>query len=762
MRLPLRITGAAALLLLLGAVPLLAQRPRLERGRFEVHGYDFARDGAWRKRAGAVRAQRRQLLRSGDLSALNAAAPHGVGPVLTGSLNMPVLPIAFSNRPSPAAATPELLHDKLFHDRTSDAYSLKTYFEQMSNGNLGISGTVFPWMTTPQPDTYYENGCNGPFCQPVTQFGEMLVFGIATVSNGPDAATVWAPFDNDGPDGVPNSGDDDGFVDFVTFVHPEIDGACGTSNIWAHRWTISSVNGGSPYVTQTPWEGHPGQFIKVQDYTIQSAIGGPDACSRPDLIMPIGTVAHETGHTFGIPDLYDTSDPATATEGIGEWGLMGSGNYARAYSPARMEAWSLFELGWVKTDTLRASGTIRLGPVQTSDTVLVALLDGTDEYLLLENRAALESDTAMFNTAWTTGGGTPRWKQPGLLIWHIDQGQIANGSFSNSVNAGPVHGVALVQADGRNDLRTTGGGNRGDAGDAYGIASPSRPGAAGNRRYSGTTTPANLDNQNVFPGFVIDSIHEENVGGTGPIVFRFMKGPSTVVKADKPGAEVVVRGVPTTEWRDILGEGDTVTVSVEQNQVQEDGRSRFAFASWSNGGPRTQLYTAGATTQDLVAHLTAEYRVDWTVAGGGAVTATSGGATFANAGFAAGGTAVTLTANVPTGATFTGWTGDTTTTNPELVLPMERPYAVTATFTGAVAVTIGQAVDALLGGAALGAAQATYLDQTGNHNGAYDLGDFLAYADRTGQPVSPELMQRLMSAPKKVKQTSSARGAAKE
>jgi hypothetical protein len=36
------------------------------------------------------------------------------------------------------------------------------------------------------------------------------------------------------------------------------------------------------------------------------------------------------------------------------------------------------------------------------------------------------------------------------------------------------------------------------------------------------------------------------------------------------------------------------------------------------------------------------------------------------------------------------------------------------------------------------------MDQLGNNNGAYDLGDFLAYLDRTGQGVSAELMQRLL------------------
>ena len=89
----------------------------------------------------------------------------------------------------------------------------------------------------------------------------------------------------------------------------------------------------------------PDHSSAVNDYTIQSQLGGISGCDGT-CIMPVGTVAHETGHVFGLPDLYDT-DKTSRTEGIGEWGLMGSGNFARSYSPASYDAWSLAEMGWV-------------------------------------------------------------------------------------------------------------------------------------------------------------------------------------------------------------------------------------------------------------------------------------------------------------------------------------------------------------------------------------------------------------------------------
>ncbi len=88
---------------------------------------------------------------------------------------------------------------------------------------------------------------------------------------------------------------------------------------------------------------------------------------------------------------------------------MGSGNYARPYSPSRYEAWSLFEMGWVAVDTLASGRDVVLGPVASSDTVLYFPVPGTDEFYLLENRQAQESDTAQMNPDFGL-----RQKSPGI------------------------------------------------------------------------------------------------------------------------------------------------------------------------------------------------------------------------------------------------------------------------------------------------------------------------------------------------------------
>ena len=718
----------ASVLWLLSPATLQAQYPRARRGQFEVRGMDFRPDGAWRKRVAEVRASRHRLLRNRAFAELNAGALR-TGDKFTGNVFVPVVPIAFRNVPAPF---PPTQYQTLFFTAApvGRPYSLKTFYEQLSNGNITVAGRVLSWVTADSTDTYYEDGCNGigvlapcP-ARAVSRFGTLIIGALNVVSQGPEGTTLWSSFDNDGADGIPNSGDDDGFVDFVTFLQPERDGACPDSpNIWAHRFVVRAWNGGSPYVTRTPWAGHPGQFLKVDDYIIQSAVGGSTACDGSAL-MPIGTVAHETGHAFGLPDLYDTElNSAQATQGIGEWGLMGSGNYASPNSPSRFEAWSLFELGWVAVDTLSSGREIRLGPVATSDTVLYLPVAGTDEFYLFENRQAQESDSAQMNPSFGV-----RYKAPGLLVWHIDQGQVEGHGFStdNRVNVGPVHGVALVQADGREDLRQPGGQNRGDAGDSY-------PGGTGNAALCRTTTPASVDNQGGFAGFCLASIRQEAVGRE--VVFRYVPYRS-VFAADHTGASIQVNGSWVARVDQFFTPGTAIVLSADSVQTNQNLRTRFEFLSWSNGGARSQSLLAREVPDTITARMAAAYQLRMSVQGAATAAVSAGVMGDVGSGvFVAEGASVSLRAVPQADAVFLNWTGDTTSTRDTLTLHMLRPFSVVANFIGVQQVTLHDAAQTLLGASMLGNPQRLYLDAAGNRNGSYDLGDFLAAAERSGTAV---------------------------
>ncbi len=728
---PLRYLAAAVVLGVALPTPGAAQVPGEPR-RFEVPGYDFRPDGAWRKRAAAVRERRAALMRAGSFGLLNApragAAVLAQGGALsdlaiTGTFHLPVVLIAYAD--VPVAYPVESFADLLFSTAPfpGRAYTLRTYYEELSNALVRIEGRVFSPARMDTTAAYYQDNCNGigvtVSCpNGGRRFGAMLIAALDSISVRPGADTVWNRYDNDGPDGIPNSGDDDGVVDAVAFLHPTVDGSCGTTGIWAHRFVMSAWNNGSPYVTRTPRRGTngqpiPGQFLVVSDYTIQSQLGGRTGC-LPNEIMPIGTIAHETGHVFGLPDLYDT-DAASRTEGIGEWGLMGSGNFAMAYSPASFEAWSLSQVGWVTLTELTTTRTVTTGPRQLTDTVFIARAGPPGFYVLVENRQALQSDTAQMNPV------SAKKKAPGLLVWLVDDARINLGRSGNRVNTGSRQGVSLMQADGLNQLRTPGLRNRGDPGDSY-------PGSTGNTRFALTSNPAARSNLGEYLGFVIDRIEQL----PGQIMrFRFVRREPSLFSSTLSGARIRLNGVAGSRLEEALAPGDTAQLEADTVQFVNLNRTRARFVGWSNGRPRVHTLVAGTVPDTVSAAFHADHRLLVSSAGGGAVSASAPG-NLVEGFFLPDGAAVTLTASPPGGILFAGWEGDTTTRNPVLALVMARPFDLHAAFLPALDIAVSSATSHLLGTPTLTLDERTFLDTFGNRNGSYDVGDYLAFLQRLG------------------------------
>jgi M6 family metalloprotease-like protein len=724
--------GLAALGLVAG--PVAAQYPRARLGEFEVRGFDFDLNGGWRRAARQVMAQRGALLRAGNVALLNSSSSK---PAVRGNYFVPVIPIAYSDV---AAPFPSPQYQDLFFSPTpvGRAWSVKTYYAAASRGNITLDGHVFPWVTVPQTASYYQDGCNGvgvlAACpsHPTSRMGELLLAALDSISDGPGADTVWNRYDNDGPDGIPNSGDDDGVIDVVAFLQPGIDGACGAPGIWSHRATIALWNNGQPYVTKTPrrdpsGQPIPGQFLTINSYTIQSAVGGDLACTGSQ-IMPIGTVTHETGHAFGLPDLYDT-DPNSSTQGAGEWSLMSSGTYARPYSPSSFDAWSLAQLGWINIDTLVSGAMRTAAPVQTSNTIYYART-GASLYFLLENRGAVGTDTAQMNPVW------PHAKQPGLLIWQIDDARIAQGVLPvNRVNTGTRQGVALIQADGLDQLRTPFGGNRGDTGDSY-------PGSTANHDFGLATLPAAV----TWDGTSLDTrIDHISMALDGSVTFRYLQRKPSLIGSLVPSARIRVGGLATSSYTEVLAPGDVLALSVDSTQLSFDGRSVAQFLTWSDGGARDHTFVARTGAPDtVIANFAVSNRVRITVSGPGTVTSTVPGSVGAGA-FVVAGTIVRLAATPGAGAEFIGWRGDTTGTA-AFDLTVNHPYDMTAVFISSVSIDVSAAARALLGGPPLSADANAYLDAIGNQNGGFDVGDYIAWLARTGQRL-PAALKRPVGAP---------------
>jgi M6 family metalloprotease-like protein len=739
---------------------------------------DWGPNGAWRRLAARVRAERLQLLRQGDLGSLNAAGANRPGGPLRalgarlqsavlGAFHVPVVVIAYrdKNVQYPVTQFQCLLFSRLpmvCGNPGDRPYSVTTYYEELSRHRITLDGTVLPPARMDSNAAFYTDGCNGfsiagrTTCpaRPINRMALMMVTALDSVSLRPGGDTLWSQFDNDGPDGLPNSGDDDGVVDFVDFLQPEIGGECvrldpPPSGVWSHRFIIAGWMGGVPpsarpanvgpdgmYITRTPRRGPNGlpimvggqtQYIRVNDYTIQSQLGGASACDAAT-IMGIGTIAHETGHAFGLPDLYDTSG---GTQGIGGWGLMGSGNYARPYSPSSYDPWSLLVLGWATVDTLGSSRTVATAPRHLSDTIFYARTDTPDDFLLVENRAAVLSDTAQMNPALPDGCPPPLGssigglgfcaKSPGLLLWLINQPKVTGATPSNSVNTGQVHGVALLQADGLNQLRVPGSNNRGDRGDAF-------PGSTGNARFSLLGAPSARSNTGEFIGFIIDRVTPQPGGSMS---FRFTRRQPSLIGVNG-GALIRVNGQSWTRYDDVIPGGDPIQLGADSVQILASGKTRSRFLAWSNGGPREQTMVSNPAKPDtIMATFTTEHRVLVTTTGNGTVTASPPG-DLSQGGFFNEGAQVTLTATPGAGFMFAGWRGDTVTTGATLQLTLVKGYDVEARFVPLVAVSVQDALQDVLGQSALSADQRSFLDELGNRNGLFDVGDLLALYRRQG------------------------------
>ena len=193
--------------------------------------------------------------------------------------------------------------------------SLTHFYSEMSGGQLLLTGESVPgWYHSDRPGSAYVATSEGG------KYRDFVLEILAKV----DADVDLSRFDNDGPDGIPNSGDDDGTVDLV-FINLQstppdfiIGGATGVANLGLEL----------PFVTNDP--GADGSNIEIRR-DAHSQIAGGTLQRGHTFELAVGSMAHEFGHLLGLPDLFDRDfniggselEPEKDSAGIGYWGLMG-------------------------------------------------------------------------------------------------------------------------------------------------------------------------------------------------------------------------------------------------------------------------------------------------------------------------------------------------------------------------------------------------------------------------------------------------------
>ena len=377
---------------------------------------EFSR--AWLGKVDAVRRKRAELMANGQLDGVTPAVLASEGAALTGTLRVPVVPVVYADGDAPFDV--DLLQQRLFGKSVADTLSYSDYYHEISGGLLTVTGTVTPWLRLSHDARYYlPEGQYG-----WASFGKTAELRVEALKAA-DHDVDFAQYDNDGPDGVPNSGDDDGYVDFVAIVYAV---PCPSSShegaIWPHRAAMAPL--------ETNDVSASGGHIKIADYVILPAVD-PTTCGP----MHIGVLAHETGHALGLPDLYDYDG---SSQGIGSWGLMGTGSHTTRFSPAHMSAWEKEQLGWVREIWLRPGMAFNEPPIERVPLIYrYDLPDQSGQYMLFENRQRIRSDKYL--------------PGHGMLAWRVDPERAELGAW-NTDERHPA--VALMEADGSDDLSTVG------------------------------------------------------------------------------------------------------------------------------------------------------------------------------------------------------------------------------------------------------------------------------------------------------------------
>jgi len=502
---------------------------------------------------------------------------------VAGTFRIPVLLGLYSDSPADAVPYPR--------DGLAEAYfgsgpgTVTAYYGEVSGGKVTLVGDVQDWVRGALSQAQTTGGVSG--LQSPGRVGDFIVSLLEA-----EPAIDWGQFDNDGPDGVPNSGDDDGFVDALAVIQPTSGAECGGSQssnrIWSHKWSLSGSGTGA---WATPTSAANGGFIRVDDYFIQPAI----SCSGVQL-NEIGVFTHEAGHAFGLPDLYDTFEGDGKANGAGNWDLMATGAWGcdgkTASTPCHMGAWSKAVLGWVDVQTLTPDadlGTIVLPSVESTQTVLrVAAEDGSGEYFLLENRESLGFDKFLLGT--------------GLLVWQINPAVLAARWASNSVNGiNAEQGVWLRQADGKADLQTPGGG-RGDAGDPF----PYTGSVAGNDAFHAATNPAARSKLGSATGLTLLDIQRVGQDVSFRALTRFTR--VTIRSEGDAGGG----GLFTVDGAAVAGTSHTYAAApFEEHQVEAlageaiDEGKRRPFIEWTDDPGAVRVREVDTPLEDVT--LTARY-----------------------------------------------------------------------------------------------------------------------------------------------------------
>lgn len=418
--------------------------------------------------------------RPGPATALSVA-PSSTGFQTTGSIRSAVIAVDFSdNRATvPLYDYVDMLFDTPGYPNRI-AESVRDYYQRVSYWGVGpagldVDGEVWgkarsepaapvQWARVPRSYTYYtaSNYGFGAYPRNAQGLAEDTIKAV-------DRYVDFSKFTTyDGTQG----GVTGAFVLSLQLVHagPAAEVTGDPNDIWSHAWVLSR-----PYKTNDKKNGKP---VYLYRYITWAEKWPSSSCGLAvvDCVSPMGTAAHEFGHTLGLSDLYGSGNSV----GLGDWDMMAFGSWgtSNGNSPSFISAFGRTEAGWVVPTVVTTTAQVVVPPAGTNAVIYRLPTDLPNEYFLVENRQI------------QPGGYDGSIPGSGMLVYHVDLSRPDNSNASRPK-------VALEQADGAQDLET--GANFGDAGDPY-------PGATTNTAFTSGSSPSSNNYDGTLSGVSITEI----------------------------------------------------------------------------------------------------------------------------------------------------------------------------------------------------------------------------------------------------------------
>jgi M6 family metalloprotease-like protein len=331
--------------------------------------------------------------------------------------------------------------------------TLYNYYKEVSYNYINITTQNMPgtmgWAQSGHPYDYYtkadgihDNGF-GPYPQNV----QGLVIDAVNAVDG------FVDFNTYAINGeVPNL--------FVVFAGTGAEWSGAADIIWSHSWDLSEGTGMDGYTTN--------DGVKINNYAMMPEVGGDLTGFTGTVSGPfpptVGVFAHEYGHVLGLPDQYDYGYESDGTDVYslmagGSWNRYPSNRIFSGNSPAQLDAWSKYRLGFVTPILITAKTDVTLPPVETSPTVFKMIVpnSGGKEYFLFENRQWIGFDQ-----------GLKRYGTHGLAIYHVDDTvftrnywrpneaenwkEFRSEGWRKAVNGESHYAISIIQADDQWDL----------------------------------------------------------------------------------------------------------------------------------------------------------------------------------------------------------------------------------------------------------------------------------------------------------------------